>query len=115
VPVPRCRFAARSGRPPLACSPWLLLAAAAVLLAPAFTLVLLPGDTSACLCQSPQPPGDPFAVPAFLDPSQGWPGGNGLLPLTTGCASEVVTRGGLTPQSFAWIIASVGRPPPLGA
>ena len=75
----RCRFAARSGRPPLACLLGLLLAAVAVLLVPALALAFVSGDSGGCLCQSPQPPGDSLTVVAFLDASHGWLGGGPVL------------------------------------
>ena len=109
VSVPRCRFAARSGKLPLV---GLLLASAALLLLPAFALAFLPGDNGGCLCQSPQPPGDPLTVVALLDACHGWLGGGPVL-VTTGCRSEAVTSGALIPQGCAWTIASVGRSPPL--
>jgi len=113
--VQRCRFAARSDRLRPACPLGLLLATAAVLLAPVCALLLLPAGNGACSCQSPQPPGDPCTPLAFLDPSHGWlPGGAPLL-LGSDCRVEALSSGGLTPQSFAWIVASVGRPPPPGA
>ena len=110
--VPRCRFAARSGRPPLAGLLGLLLAGAAVLLLPAFALAFISSDQGGCLCQSPQPPGDPLPVVALLDACQGWLGGGPVL-VTTGCRSETVAGGALVPQGCACTIASVGRPPPL--
>ena len=109
--VPRRRFAARSGRLPLAGLLGLLLAVAAVLVLPAFALAFLPGDNGACLCQSPQPPSDSLSVVAFLDVCQGWLGGGPVL-LSTGCGMEAVTTHGLAPQSFACTVALVGRPPP---
>jgi hypothetical protein len=115
VSVPRRRFAARVGRLPLVCSLGLVLAACIVLLLPALALAFVSTGSDGSLCQSPQPPGDSFAVFALLDASQGYaPVGCPVL-LTAGCRSEAVAGGGLTPQSFAWIVSSVGRPPPLGA
>ena len=113
--LPRRRFAARSDRLSLACPLGLLCATAAVLLVPACALVLLPAGNGACSCQAPQQPGDSFTLLAFLDPCHGWLPGAGPVLLSTGCRSEAVSSGGLTPQSFAWIVVSVGRPPPLGA
>jgi hypothetical protein len=114
VSLSRCRFAARSGRLSLACSLGMVLATSAVLLLPAFALALLPGDNGGCLCQSPQPPGDPFTVVALLDVFHGWLGG-GLVLLTSGCRSEAVASSVLTPRGCGWTAASVGRPPPPGA
>ena len=113
--VPRRRFAAGSDRLSLACPLGLLLATCAVLLVPAFALVLLPGGNGACSCQSPQPPGEPCTLLAFLDPSHGLLLGGGAMPLRSGCRIEALRSGGPTPQSFAWIVTSVGRPPPLCA
>ena len=113
--VPRRRFAARSDRLSLACPLGLLCATAAVLLVPACALVLLPAGNGACSCQAPQPPGDSLTVVAFLDACHGLLLGGGPVLLATGCRAEAVTSGAPTPQSFAWIVASVGRPPPLGA
>ena len=110
----RCRFAARSGRPPLVGLLGLSLAAAAMLLLPAFALAFVSGDSTGCLCQSPQPPGDPLTVVASLDVCHDWLGG-GLVLLTTGCRAEALAGGALLPQGCAWPIASVGRPPPLSA
>ena len=112
--VPRCRFAARSGRPPLAGLLGLVLVGAAVLLLPAFALAFVSGDNNGCLCQSPQPPGDSLAVLALLDAGHGWLGGGPVL-LITGCRPEGVTDGALIPQGRSWPVASVGRPPPPGA
>jgi hypothetical protein len=112
VSVPRRRFAARFGRPSLACSLGLLLAGAAVLLLPACALALVSGDNNGCLCQSPQPQGDSLTVIALLDAGHGWLGGGSVL-LTTGCSVEAVTGGALVHQGCACTIASVGRPPPL--
>jgi hypothetical protein len=109
VPVPRCCFAARSGRLPRA---GLLLATAVVLLLPAFALAFVSTGTDGCLCQSPQPPGDPFTVIVLLDACHSWLAG-GPVGVTPVCGSEAVTGGGLAPQSFACTAASVGRPPPL--
>ena len=111
--VPRCRFAARSGGPPIPGLLGLLLAVAAVLVLPAFAVAFLPGDKNGCLCQSPQPPGDALTVVALLDACQGWLGGGPVL-VTSGCRVEAMAGGALTPQSCAWTVASVGRPPPLG-
>ena len=108
----RCRFAARSGRLSLAGLLGLVLASAVVLLLPAFALAFVSGDSTGCLCQSPQPPGDPLTVVASLDVCHDWLGG-GLVLLTTGCRSETVASGALVPQGCACTIASVGRPPPL--
>ena len=110
----RCRFAARSGRPPLVGLLGLSLAAAAMLLLPAFALAFVSGDNNGCLCQSPQPPGDSLAVLALLDAGHGWLGGGPVL-LITGCRAEALAGGALLPQGCAWPIASVGRPPPLSA
>ena len=110
--VPRCRFAARSGRLSLAGLLGLVLAGVAVLLLPAFALAFVSGDSTGCLCQSPQPPGDSLTVVALLDAGQGWLGGGPVL-VTTGCRSETVASGALVPQGCACTIASVGRPPPL--
>ena len=107
-----CRFAARSGRLPLAGLLGLLLAATVVLLLPALALALLPGDQGGCLCQSPQPPGDSLTVVALLDACHGWLGGGPAF-VTAGCRAEAVTSGALVPQGCAWSAASVGRPPPL--
>ena len=112
VSVPRRCFAARSDRLPLACPLSLLLATCAVLLVPAFALVLLPGGSGGCLCQSPQPPGDPLTIVALLDTSHGLLVGGGPVLLSTSCGSEKVIGGRRPPQSFASIVASVGRPPP---
>ena len=110
----RCRFAARSGRPPLVGLLGLSLAAAAMLLLPAFALAFVSGDSTGCLCQSPQPPGDSLTVVALLDAGQGWLGGGPVL-VTSGCRAEALTSGAETPQGRPWPIASVGRPPPLSA
>ena len=91
-----------------------LLVGVAVLLLPAFALAFVSGDNNGCLCQSPQPPGDPLTVVAFLDACQGWLGGGPML-LTSGCRSETVAGGALVPQGCAWTVASVGRPPPPSA
>ena len=107
-----CRFAARSGRLPLAGLLGLLLAATVVLLLPALALALLPGDQGGCLCQSPQPPGDSLTVVALLDAFHGWLGGGPAL-LSAGRHAEALTGGAPLPQGCAWPIASVGRPPPL--
>jgi hypothetical protein len=110
VSVPRRRFAARFGGPSLACSLGLLLATSVVLLLPAFAVALV-SDDGACLCQSPQPPGDSLTVVALLDAFHGWLGGGPVL-VTSGCRSEAVASGALIPQGCAWTVASVGRPPP---
>ncbi len=110
--VPRCCFAARPGRPPLACPLGLLLAVAAVLLLPVLALAFVPSDNGGCLCQSPQPLGDSLTVVAFLDASHSWALAGGSLLPSTGCRSERATSSGLIPQSFARIVALVGRPPP---
>ncbi len=110
----RRRVAAGSGRPPLA---WLLLAAAvAFLVAPTFALAFVSGDTSGCLCQSPQPlgDGDSLAAVAFLGVSHGWLACGTTL-LTTACGLGVVSTGARTPLDCTWTATSVGRPPPRGA
>jgi TolB protein len=112
VSLSRCRFAACFGRLPLAGLLGLLLAATAVLLLPAFALAFVSGDGNGCLCQSPQPPGDPQIVVALPDASHGWLGG-GLVLAVTGCRSQAVADGALVPQGWARTAASVGRPPPL--
>lgn len=112
--VPRWRIATRSGRLPLVGLLGLLLAIAVVFLLPAFALAFICGDQGGCLCQSPQPPGDPLTVVALLDVSHRWLGGD-LVLLTSGCRSETVASGALVPQGCACTIASVGRPPPFGA
>jgi hypothetical protein len=114
VSLSRCRFAARFGRLPLAGLLGLLLATTAGLLLPAFALAFASADNNGCLCQSPQPPGDPLTVVALIDACHGWLGGGPIL-LTTGCRSEAVASGALVPQGCAWTVASVGRPPPLSA
>ena len=81
-----CRFAARPGRLPLVCLLGLSLAAAAILLWPAFALAFVAADQCGCLCQSPQPPGDCLTVVALLDDCQGWLGGGPVLQ-TTGSRS----------------------------
>jgi hypothetical protein len=111
VSVPRRRFAARFGRPSLACSLGMVLATSVVLLLPAFALAFVAGDNGGCLCQSPQPPGDCLTVVALLDDCQGWLGGGPVLQ-TTGSRSEAVASGALIPQGCPWTVASVGRPPP---
>ncbi len=113
--VSRCRFAARSGGPPLAGLLGLLLAVVAVLLLPALALAFVSGDNGGCLCQSSQPPGDSLTVVALLDASYGWALGGRPVLVTVGCRSEAVTSGALVPQGCAWAIASVGRSPPLSA
>ena len=112
--VPRCRFAARSGRPPLAGLLGLVLASAVVFLLPAFAWAFVSSDGSGCLCQSPQPPGDSLTVLAWLDACHGWLG-SGLVLVTSGCDWQAVAGGALVPQGCACTIASVGRPPPPGA
>ncbi|MGD0997602.1 MAG: hypothetical protein ABR941_04705 [Thermoleophilia bacterium] len=112
--VSRCRYAARFGGPPLVGSLGLLLAGAALLVLPALAVPFLPGDNGGCLCKSPQPPGDSLTVVALLDVSHGWALGGGLALVTSGCRVEAMAGGALTPQSCAWTVASVGRPPPLG-
>jgi hypothetical protein len=113
VSVPRRRFAARFGRPSLACSLGMVLATSVVLLLPAFAVALVSGDgDGACLCQSPQPPGDPLTVVALLDASHGWVLGAGSVLVAPSCGSQEVTGRALIPQSCAWTVASVGRPPP---
>ena len=107
-----CRFAARPGRLPLVCLLGLSLAAAAILLWPAFALAFVAADQGGCLCQSPQPPGDSLTVVALLDACHGWLGGGPAF-VTAGCRAETVAGGALVPQGCAWPIASVGRPPPL--
>lgn len=110
----RCRFAARSGRLPLACLNGLLLAVVAVLLLPALALACISSDEGGCLCQSPQPPGDSLSVVALLDVCQGWLGGGPML-LTADSRSQAVAGGTLIPQGCARTVASVGRPPPPAA
>ena len=110
--VPRRRFAARFGGPSLACSLGLVLATSVVLLLPAFALAFVSGDGSGCLCQSPQPPGDPFTVVALLDASHGWAMRAGPALVTASCGSQKVTSRALIPQGCPWTVASVGRPPP---
>ena len=112
--VSRCRVAARFGRPPLAGLLGLVLVGTAALLLPAFALAFVSGDSTGCLCQSPQPPGDSLTVVALLDACHGWLGGGPVL-LTSGCSTEAVAGGALTPQGCTWTVASVGRPPPLSA
>jgi len=114
VSLSRCRFAARSGRLPLVGLIGLLLAVVALLLLPTLALAFVSGDNNGCLCQSPQPPGDPLTVVALLDACHGWLGGGPVL-VTSGCRVEAVTSGAETPQGCASTAASVGRPPPLGA
>ena len=109
-----CRLAARPGRLPLVCLLGLSLAAAAILLWPAFALAFVAADQGGCLCQSPQPPGDSLTVVALLDASHGWLGA-GPVPLTSGCRAEAVTSGADTLQGCASTATSVGRPPPLSA
>ena len=115
MPVPRCSFAARSGRLPLVCSLGLVLAACLVLLLPALALALVSTGSDGSLCQTPLPPGDPFTALAFPDACHSW--ALGVCPVlpTTGCGLEAVRIGALAPQSFTWIAASVDRPPPPGA
>ena len=108
----RCRLAARPGRLPLVCLLGLSLAAAAILLWPAFALAFVAADQGGCLCQSPQPPGDSLTVVALLDACHGWLGGGPAL-LSAGRHAEALTGGAPLPQGCAWPIASVGRPPPL--
>ena len=110
----RRRLAAGLGRPPLVCSLGLLAAAVAVLLLPAFAFAFLCGDTGACLCQSPQPPGDYLGGVTFLDVAHGWLAAGPLL-LTIGCGPEAVIGGAQAPQGRPWTVASVGRPPPPSA
>ena len=110
----RCRFAARFGRLPLACLIGLLLAVVALLLLPTLALAFVSGDNNGCLCQSPQPPGDPLLVVALLEACHGWLGGGPVL-VTSGCDWQTVASGALVPQGCAWTIASVGRPPPPAA
>ncbi len=110
----RCRFAARSGRPPLACLLGLSLAVVALLLLPTLALAFISSDEGGCLCQSPQPSGGSLTVVALLDACHGWLGGGPVLP-TTGCRSEALAGRTLIPQGCSWTAASVGRPPPLSA
>ena len=112
--VPRCRFAARSGKPRLVGSLGLLFAGAAVLLLPALALAVVSSD-GGCLCQSPQPPGDSLTVVALHDACHGWMLSGGPALVTSGCGLEAVTTGALTPQGCTRTAASVGRPPPPGA
>jgi hypothetical protein len=112
VSVPRRRFAARFGGPSLACSLGFVLATSVVLLLPAFAVALVSGDgDGACLCQSPQPPGDSLAVVALLDAFHGWLGGGPVF-VTPSCGSQEVTSRALIPRGCPWTVASVGRPPP---
>ena len=114
--VPRRRFAARFGGPSLVGSLGLVLATSVVLLLPAFALAFVSGDgDGACLCQSPQPPGDPLTVVALLDASHGWVLGARPVFVTASCGSQEVTSRALIPRGCPWTVASVGRPPPLGA
>jgi hypothetical protein len=108
------RFAASSGRLPLACLLGLLLAVVAVLLLPTLALAFVSSDEGGCLCQSPQPPGDSLTVVAFLGAGHGWLVGGPVL-VTSGCRPEAVTSGAETPQGCTPTAASVGRPPPPGA
>lgn len=107
------RFAASSGRLPLACLLGLLLAVVAVLLLPTLALAFVSSDEGGCLCQSPQPPGDSLTTIALLGDCQGWL--HDPVFLTTGSGSKAVAGGALIPQCCAWPVASVGRPPPLSA
>ena len=111
----RRRFAARSARPPLVRTLGLVAIAAVVLLLPTFALVLLPGDTGACLCQSPQPQGDSLTVVALLDVSHGLALSVGPFVLTVGCRAEAVNSGALRPCGCPFAVASEGRPPPPSA
>ena len=110
----RRRLVAGSGRPTLVCSLGLLAATVAVLLLPAFACAFLSADSSACLCQSPQPPGDSLAVVACLDISHGWLSCS-LTLLATACGLGAVSVGPQTPQGHICTATSVGRPPPLSA
>jgi hypothetical protein len=92
----------------------LLLTITAVLLLPTLALAFVSGDNNGCLCQSPQPPGDPLTVVALLEACHGWLGGGPVL-VTSGCDWQTVASGALVPQGCAWTIASVGRPPPPAA
>ena len=92
----------------------IVLISIALLLLPAFALAFVSGDSTGCLCQSPQPPGDSLAVLALLDAGHGWLGGGPVL-VNAGCPSEAVASGALVPRDCAWTAASVSRPPPLSA
>ena len=113
--VPRRRFAARFGGPSLTCSLGMVLAISVVILLPAFAVALVSGDgDGACLCQIPQPPGDPFTAVALLDVSHGWVLEAGPMFVTPNCGSQGITSRALIPQGCPWTVASVGRPPPPG-
>ena len=92
----------------------LLLTITAVLLLPTLALAFVSGDNNGCLCQSPQPPGDPLLVVALLDACHGRLGGGPVL-VNAGCPSEAVASGALVPRDCAWTAASGSRPPPLSA
>ena len=110
--MPRCRFAARFGKLPLAYSLGLVLAACVVLLLPAFALAFVSTGTDGCLCQSPLPPGDPFTVIVLFDSCHGWLAG-GLALVTTFCGSEALTTGALAPRAVPGrSLPSAGRPRP---
>jgi hypothetical protein len=114
VSVPRCRFAARSGRLPLPCLLGLALAIFAVLLLPPCAVAFLSGGDDGAVCQAPQPPGDPLTVVAFLTVSHGCLLGGPVL-LTSACGRAMLPCGEPTPRGLAWTVALVGRPPPHGA
>lgn len=106
------RVTARYGRWPLACLLGLLLAASLLLLLPAFAWAFLSTDDGTCLCQGPEPPGDPLTVLCFLDAAHGWAVCGSATLLTAGCSVEIVSSGTPAPEGRAFAAASVGRPPP---
>ena len=67
----------------------------------AFALAFVSGDNNGCLCQSPQPPGDPLTVVAFLD---AYPG-RVLIAADSAGRREVITQllgaHGRTPRAVA--------------
>jgi hypothetical protein len=93
----------------------LVLVACLVYSAPLLALGLVSGGGGACSCQNPQPPGDPLAVVAFLDASQGWPCAGVPHVLRAGDHTEAMACGALRPLGFLFPLTTESRPPPLYA
>ena len=113
--VTRRRCAAGCGRRSMLCALGLVLAAGAVLFAPLLAVACVFGDDGGCLCQSPQPPGDPLTVAVLLDASHGWALGGGPSGLTVGHRAETVVCSALRPPGCLFALACDGRPPPPDA
>lgn len=110
--VSRRRLVARSRQRSKICALGLVLAACVVFLAPLLALAFVSGD-GGCLCQIPQPPGDPLAVVVFLDAAHGWATVSSPSAVTVGYRVESVKTRALHPPGCPFALVSERRPPPL--